>query len=441
MPLTNKQLDRAVGAALAPMDYLQASTVEHRAALHLLRQMAGSLPVTAPTDDTVSAALITVPFGTIASLRFLGADEAPALSHFVKDLSTTHGFDSEQTDLCILWAMTTRELIIYGASQLSEQISWLSEPRRQEWKERLSTSEHNSSGRDPLSALLECSGAVAERDWSDYVPRRILRISDPGDRVVFTSLRAGGEANELPALQETFSEATSALFDEVEKLTVQIIELNCEDPWFGYDADSMLRRAASNVVMRTTNIAPTDDFDTAEELQQWLDRCAYEASSAARFEVAFSEAPNPEQIDENAKASVFLGSDHIHSPHSETEIPVECIDARERLWIPIPFDPNFQPESYFENYFAVDFTPAIETVYEGKRLTQVHGTLSLEEQSGKAFISQKPPSQYLEHEGWLLVRPLGTPSFLPLPGRSSILQLEFDHDGASLSLKVVGSNS
>lgn len=449
MALTNFQLDRALGAAMAPLGYFDQASAEHQQVLSLLHLLSASPELTASVTPSPSDKPFASSLGSIAALAFLGPEDSPELARYARQLAAKYQLDDEDTDLCIIWAMMTRVAVIHGRGVLEDQLIWLPESHQQQWRDRFQAFAKKgiapfgprSTRNDSLKRMLWVADQMLKHRFTKDSASASIGTVHPTDQLSLAIVYTLVYGYKATAQLIPFSRGASDSLEEVSDLVSRIVESSPTGPWAGNDADAMLKRAASNVVIRTSSMAPTSDFHSLEEVRNWLDQCAQQASSAARFEVFLAKEPDLNGPDEGAKPYTLLGLDHIHSPLSDREVPEQCLDVKERSWYPIGFDPNFLGDSFCEHYFSFEYTPSIEAVYEGQLLTEIHGTLTIESESSQRFIARVPQDQQLEEDQWLLIRPAGTPSFIPVPARTALLELVFDHDGASVSLKAYGTKA
>ena len=206
--------------------------------------------------------------------------------------------------------------------------------------------------------------------------------------------------------------------------------------------EAMLRRVEISAVARWRSCAPASDFATSGELKQWLNACAQQATSNARFVVkdAFTFARPPLEGDEEGQLVITaFGSAHHHYGRDglPTEVPDICEVPVGRSSEPIPFSPELLPYVY-QKMFGVQSHPSLTATYEGSQLTtSTSRHVVFQGDFGVEGVSEHDRPLSSEAGDIYLVGLEGIDGFIPLRVQDSILELEFDDDGSTVQLDVL----
>lgn len=211
-----------------------------------------------------------------------------------------------------------------------------------------------------------------------------------------------------------------------------------EKEWEGDGVDSMLKRAASNVVARSRFRAPTTDFPTPRSLQQWLDECA--SSSPGKFEVAFTTRRPTldyplDPADFYALAKMNPIGDDVAAMLSAAEgTPPDGDDGRR--WYPWPFNPVASPEAWMSDEGLAPPVSTIKAHFNGPTVVDFQDIMVADEGSLRPILHPANGPGGDESWDWYFVRIKGLDGWLIVPCREAVLSGEVDDDGATLSLSV-----
>lgn len=337
----------------------------------------------------------------VLALSYLGPADAASLVTAVRRSAHLAQASDDLTDAYTLGAVAVREAVLFGRVSVTDHLFWIDQDRRDCWRQAFTDA--------------PASGG-ASQSLSGYV-RQIQHVLD--------GVQKGGTSG-----SDFMGEETRQQLD-------QLTKTHESSQWSGNDVESMLKRAAHQVVAFSQSVAVTDDFATAIELEQWFQTAAEESYSPARFNVYDALSPDVTSSADPAERSLY-GRDHVHSPETPGGIPETCVGAPERLWAPVEFHPDQDAEEVFKDTFSMRRHPAMTANFEGPLLTAFHADYTIEVRRSAHFVASPNEDSGTNRAEWFLVNLAGSPSFLTVPRRNAVLEVAFDHDGAEVSVNVIG---
>lgn len=465
MATTESQFDRATGTVYGALMGNPTGPTRSASSYVLLRKLArgdhlGSTSsfltgaLSSSSSDTSIGNTEVLACASMLALGYLGDTDAPALSVAARNLADSGESSEAHGDACVLWALATREVILCGSTTLTEHLVWLPETCRSAWNETIQEAllpdfllDSSTGSTDPSTKAFQVAAHAVfytESAAEAILLANALAGDSDAENVVATASALSGAMHGASSLEPYFDHhGPMSEFQEHEltDLVTGAITFQPDGKWAGNDMNAMLKRAGHGVVARTINVAHGTDFSTVTELRDWLDSCAIEASSRARFEVVLAKDANGTTDDQLRKEFVMFGKDHFHSPDALYGIPEECKGAAPRRWNALPFHPALDPVDFFVKSFTYERTPTLQAEYDGEFLVALHSRYSVLHGETAHLLHRGIVPTPLGYPAWLLIRLVGTDSYVTVPHRAAVLRLVFDHDGASVCLEVYGIDS